>query len=282
MGKLLLSQLVGTNIAYYRFSFDYFLDAMDEVGMHQIELWGGSTHLNPYDGVPDAAKKMKKKLAERNFKCISIMPEQNVYATNIAVPEANIREKSVEYCKWFIEAAGEMEVDRFLLNPGRPCLDQPWSEGYKWARDSIEKLLPLAEKNGVTLMYENLNERESCLATNLADFIKMVFDIDSPYLGVCVDTVPVAYAEEKLEDYFALLGDKVKHIHLNDGRPWGHMKWGDGFQNLDEHLDAMRKYDYTGYINLEIDHGSYLMNPNVHYKADLEYVIPHFDGGELI
>lgn len=282
MGKILLSQIVGTNIAYYRYSFDYFLDSMDELGIHQIEIWGGSNHFSIYDSAKDQTRYLKKKLKSRGFRCISMMPEQNVYAVNIAIEDEYIREKSIAYIERFIEACSELECSRFLLNPGRPYLDRPMSEGYKWARDSVEKLIRCAEKNNVILMFENLNDRESCLATNAQDQYRIIKDIDSPYLACCVDTVPVACMGEKLEQYFELMGEKLVHIHLNDGKPWGHMKWGDGNQNLDEHLNAMRKYNYTGYIDLEIDNGSYLLDPTPHYRADLEAVIPHFDGGVLI
>ena len=33
MSKLLLNQLAGTNMAYNRFSFDYFLDSMQRLGI---------------------------------------------------------------------------------------------------------------------------------------------------------------------------------------------------------------------------------------------------------
>ena len=138
------------------------------------------------------------------------------------------------------------------------------------------------EKYGVTLMYENLNPRESCLATNRFDQFRMVKEIDSPYLKCCIDTVPVAYAGETLEEYFALMGDKIGHIHLNDGRPTGHMKWGDGTQDLDAHLNAMRKYNYTRTITMEMANGSYMLDPEPHYRANIETLRAHFDGGELV
>ena len=40
MSELLMSQLAATNMVYMRFSFDYFLDSMDRLGVHQLELYG--------------------------------------------------------------------------------------------------------------------------------------------------------------------------------------------------------------------------------------------------
>ena len=65
-------------------------------------------------------------------------------------------------------------------------------------------------------MYENLNPRESRLASNRFDQFRVVKEIDSPYLKCCVDTVPVACAGETLEQYFELMGNKpVSYTHLS-------------------------------------------------------------------
>jgi len=40
MSELLMSQLAVTNMVYMHFSFDYFLDSCDRLGIHQLELYG--------------------------------------------------------------------------------------------------------------------------------------------------------------------------------------------------------------------------------------------------
>lgn len=281
MSKLYMNQLAVTNMVYMRFSFDYFLDSCDRLGVHKLELYGCSPHYHFYDSEEDPTPAMAKKLRERGFRVVSLMPEENTYAINIAAPEANIRNKTVEQYKRFIEAAVEFECPQMLLCPGRPYWDRPFSEGYKWGKDSVERLTRHAEKYGVTLMYENLNARESRLATNCEDQFRVVKEIDSPNLKCCIDTVPVVCAGEKLERYFEVMGDKIGHIHLNDGAPFGHMKWGDGTQDLDEHLNALRKYNYAGTITLEMANGAYQLDPEPHYRADIETLRQHLDGGEL-
>ena len=129
----------------------------------------------------------------------------STYAVNIAAPEANIRDKTVAQYKRFIEAAAELECPQMLLCPGRPYWDKPFSLGYRCGLDSVEKLVRHGEKYGVTLMYENLNPRESRLASNRFDQFRVVKEIDSPYLKCCVDTVPVACAGETLEQYLSLI-----------------------------------------------------------------------------
>ena len=89
-------------------------------------------------------------------------------------------------------------------------------------------------------------------------------------------------AGDTLEEYFEWMGDKIGHIHLNDGRPTGHMKWGDGIQDLDAHLNAMRKHNYTHTITMEMANGAYMLDPEPHYRANIETLRAHFDGGELV
>ena len=49
MSELLMSQLAVTNMVYMHFSFDYFLDSCDRLGIHQLELYGCSHHFHFYD-----------------------------------------------------------------------------------------------------------------------------------------------------------------------------------------------------------------------------------------
>ena len=53
MSELLMSQLAATNMVYKKFSFDYFLDSMDRLGVHRLELYGCSHHFHMYDGDPN-------------------------------------------------------------------------------------------------------------------------------------------------------------------------------------------------------------------------------------
>lgn len=281
MSELLMSQLAATNMVYGRFSFDYFLASMQRLGVHNLELYACSPHYHFWDSDSDPTPAIKAKIRAAGMKVISLMPEENVYPVNLAAREAALRAQTVALYKRFLSAAAELECPQMLLCPGRPYYDQPYWESYAYARDSIEQLTRHAEREGVVLMYENLNCKESLLATNRFDQLRMVRDIHSPWLKCCVDTVPVAAAGETLEEYFQLLGDKLAHIHLNDGNPTGHMKWGDGTQDLDAHLNAMRRHNYTGYITMEMAAGMYMTDPEPHYRKDIETLRAHFDGGEL-
>ena len=280
MGKLYLDQLAATNMVYARFSFDYYLESVKRLGVRNIEIYGCSGHFHFFDG-DDAVRTAIRKVKESGLKVISMMPEENVYPVNIAAKEDRLRQNTVDLYKKFMDAARELDCHQMLLCPGRPYRDLAFSEGYKYARESIQQLVEYGQKIDVVLCYETLRVGESTLTTNLQDLKLMVDDIDSPYFKVCIDTVPVFCAHEHVADYCQALGDKVWHFHLNDGAPDGHLMWGDGIHDVDDHLNGLREHNYTRYITMEMAAGKYRMDPEYYYKKNIEYLIPHFDGGSL-
>ena len=44
MGKIGRSQLAAMNMVYNRYSFTYFLDSLERMGVGQFELWAGAPH----------------------------------------------------------------------------------------------------------------------------------------------------------------------------------------------------------------------------------------------
>ncbi len=75
-----MSQLAATNMVYKKFSFDYFLDSMDRLGVHRLELYGCSHHFHMYDGDPNMAANMRKKLSARDLVLFFSDARENTYA----------------------------------------------------------------------------------------------------------------------------------------------------------------------------------------------------------
>ena len=276
MSKIVPSQLAGTNMLYAQYSFQYFLDSMQRLGVQNIEVYGCSPHFHFYD-CENPVPTLRRQIHDSGLKVISMMPEENTYPVNIAAKEKRVRDNTVELYKRFMDAAAELDCHQMLLCPGRPYRDEPFSVGFAYARDSIERLLEHSRQTDVALCYETLRIGESILTSNLEDTCRMIEAINDPYLQVCVDTVPVYAAGEKVESYFARLGSKITHFHLVDGAPDGHLMWGDGTQNVDEHLDALRKYHYSRYITMETAASKYRMDAEKYYAMNIAYLRSHLD-----
>ena len=118
MSKITPSQLAGTNMLYGRYSFQYFLDSMQRIGINNIEIYGVSPHFHFYDS-EDPMPLLKRQIKDSGLKVISMMPEENVYPVNIAAREKRLRDNTVELYKRFMDAAAELDCYQMLLCPGR-------------------------------------------------------------------------------------------------------------------------------------------------------------------
>ncbi|MDF3001570.1 MAG: hypothetical protein K0Q48_1689 [Bacillota bacterium] len=268
---LTLNQFSAMNILHSRFSLEYFLNSMKEIGFQNIEFWGGAPHYNYWAPQMEQQNQIKRMFRDRELKMICFTPEQCVYPFNIAAKDKLVREASIDYFLRCIEDTAGFGCEQIMITPGWGNFDEPASEAWHRSADSLATLLNKAEKEGVHIVYEMLQSHESNLVTNLTTLEKMMSNFDSLYLSCCIDTVPMCCAGETLEDYFRVFDGKIHHIHLNDGNPSGHLAWGHGTQSLLEHLMTLDKHNYRGYMTFETCDGAFALNPNAaflqNYKA---------------
>jgi sugar phosphate isomerase/epimerase len=101
-------------------------------------------------------------------------------------------------------------------------------------------LLEIAAKGGCQLTLENIFESDPLLLKQL------LTTLASPWLGHCFDVGHWRlFASVSLADWFATLGEELRHLHLHDnfGVKDDHLPMGEGsidFQPLLTHLGAMR------------------------------------------
>jgi protein FrlC len=269
---LRLDQFSAMNILHGRYSLEYFLDGMKEIGFENIEFWGAAPHYNYAAPQREQQEHIKKLFRSKGLNMICFTPEQCIYPFNIAAGDDLIREMSIDYFLRCIEDSAGFDCGTMMITPGWGNFDEPAEDAWARSVESLGILLSKAEEEGVLLVYEILQQSESNLVTDLHTLKKMMDHFDSPNLAVCVDTVPMCCAGETLEDYFKVLGAKIRHIHLNDGNPSGHLAWGNGTQNLTEHLKALSKYKYQGFITFETCDGAFALNSNDAFRQDYEAV----------
>ena len=139
-----------------------------------------------------------------------------------------------------------------------------------YALQSIEILTRKAEKEGVILALEHLSPISSNLINTAAD-LKMVLDqIPSPNLKAMLDTCQVCLVGEHVRDYFEALGKDLIHIHIVDGTPGGHLAFGDGTIPLQEFVETIGAYGYTGFLSMEISDRRYFEKPELADKQSMD------------
>jgi len=117
-----------------------------------------------------------------------------------------------------------------------------WNQSVK----SMKEIIKTAEVCGVTYCVEAVNRFETCIINTAAEALAYIEEIDSPNIGVLLDTYHMNIEENSIGDAIRLVGaDRMKNFHTGEnnrtapGR--GHLDW-------DEIFGALAEIGYKGPI----------------------------------
>lgn len=274
MAAIKRSQITGMNFHYLHYPLEYFLESMVRFQFEQIELWGAAPHFYVEDLSLSDIRSIRRKIDSRGLKVVCFTPEQCMYPINLAAKEQPIRDRSRRYFERSIEASAELQSQLVLVTAGWGYRNESREEAWKRSCESMQLLAEYAGQRGITLALEPLQRIESNLVCNLSDLLEMLKAIGSPSVKGMLDTVAMAVEGEELDSYFERLGEDFVHIHLVDGRPGGHLAWGDGTLPLDSYMDILGQRDYKGALSLEFTSSQYLLDPEQAVEASLRRLEP--------
>ncbi|MEU4550292.1 sugar phosphate isomerase/epimerase family protein [Nonomuraea dietziae] len=259
---LTLQQLTGSNFAYQQLPFERFLDDAAALGREKLELWGIAPQFH-IPQVSDAeARAVRRSAQVRGLSVHCLTPEQVMYPVNVASPVTWLRAASIAMFRRAAELAAELGAELLLLTPGRGFEDEPLEAAWRRSVDAVGEIAAYAETLGVACVLEPLQRVESNLVNDSRTLARMLDEIGSSNVGAVLDTVGMAVAGESVDDYFDSLGDRVRHVHLIDGSPAGHLAWGDGELPLTEYLTALERRGYGGRMTFELfGDGTYAFDP---------------------
>lgn len=169
-------------------------------------------------------------------------------------PDAGPRDNAARYIRGAIDAAAELG-SRTLSGPLYASVGRAWQQTADERERDMERLVealgPLAAyaaDSGVRLGLEPLNRFETSFV-NIADqAIEIIDRVDSPGLGVLLDTFHMNLEEKSIGGAIRATGSRLSHFHAceNDrGAPGsGHVPW-------DEVADALHAIDFEGPVVIE-------------------------------
>lgn len=160
---------------------------------------------------------------------------------DVSSMDEKVRLGGVDYLQRIVECIGYMggtllsgvsyagwgTPDNFLGDK-RPY----WENSIK----SMREIIKTAEDNGVTYCVEAVNRFETCLINTAAEALAYVAEINSPNIGVLLDTYHMNIEENNIGDAIRLVGDKLTSFHTGEnnrtapGR--GHLDWDEIFGAL--------------------------------------------------
>lgn len=120
------------------------------------------------------------------------------------------------------------------------------------AIDVLTLLAPLAEERDLLICLEN-----HCNFTleSIDDYERLFAAVDSPSVGLCIDTGHFDAADVDMDELIDRLGHKVNHIHVKENHGRGTVdfrRFGEG--TTDNHHVVQRMLDrgYEGFITVEL------------------------------
>jgi len=186
------------------------------------------------------------------------------------------RTRGAELAGKMLEAAAELGTQNLLVVPGAVTI--PWiadhepvalSDCDKRAREAIAKMVPRAEKLGVSLNVENIFFNGYLLSPQ--DMIAFVDPFESKNVRVHFDTGNIALFQMP-RDWVLALGSRIANVHLKefDRKGTDHSLASfrtllDGSTDWPAVLEAFAKVGYKGYLTFEYFH------PFLHYPEALIY-----------
>lgn len=177
-------------------------------------------------------------------------------------PDPEQRRKAIEHTKHCLDLAHQMGIPAIRLNSGRwgtiRSFDdlmaangqEPPLEGYsdddafKWCIDSIHECLPHAEKTGVLMALEN----HWGLTTDPRNVIKIYKAVDSPWLGVNMDT------GNYVGDPYAGIEILAPHATVVQAKTYyGGGEWYTLDLDYKRIAAILRSHGFGGYVSLEME-----------------------------
>lgn len=270
MGLIHIEQIAAMNIHYLFYSFEYFLDTQAELGVKTIELWLGAPHFFLDSMTYTECSKIRHMTEARGLQVKIVTPENCTYQYQFAAKEPLIYEKSFGYFSNALKAGAELGCETMAINSGWGYWNEDREEAWQRSSNMLSRLSEVAAKEGLNLAMESLRPQESQLVTTLADAKRMYDEIRHPNFKIMIDTTAMGVAGETMDQWFALFGKEIVHMHFIDGNPYGHLIWGDGNHNLKEWLHTLGKWGYQGFLGQEITDFDYFEDPAAHDKRNME------------
>jgi L-ribulose-5-phosphate 3-epimerase len=180
---------------------------------------------------------------------------------NFVSPKPEVISENVEHTKKCLEIAYQLGIPCIRINTGRwntvdfdtlmanrgiePILaGHTEEEGFKWCLDGIQRCLPKAEESGVILALEN----HWGLARTPEGLLRIVNAIDSPWLGVLMDT------GNFLEDPYPKLEQIApKTVFVQAKTYYGGGEWYTLDLDYPRIAKILAGVNYAGYVSLEME-----------------------------
>ena len=229
------------------------IDHASNLGVDGVDV----LHVQMDNESPEYIRSLRDRAQDKNIELICLSIHQD-----FVDPDKQKRENNIDHTKKCIDIAHDLGISYIRLNSGRwntidsfddlmankgiePVLPgYTEDDGFKWCIDSIQDCLPHAEQAGVVLALEN----HWGLTRTPEGLLRIVNSIDSPWLGVLMDT------GNFLEDPYEKLEEIAPQtVFVQAKTYYGGGEWYTLDLDYSRIAEILNKVEYKGYISLEFE-----------------------------
>ncbi len=168
----------------------------------------------------------------------------------------------------------EMVSEYMRTYPGAPPkklavpASETWDDIWRVYVETISQCLKIAEDAGMAIAIE------ACPYTIISSsdsFLRLTDEIGSKNLGLNLDTAHLFVQKEYLPVTVEKLGDRLFNTHIcdNDGNIDNHWLPGKGEIDWEGFIGSLRKIEYKGFLNIEVN---VIKNPDKGYLEGKKYL----------
>lgn len=146
-----------------------------------------------------------------------------------------------------IEAAGELGCSRVVASAMADTMGN--AENIK---RELDILATVAEDKKVKICVEN---HCNSLMANIEDYRNIFKDIDSGYIGICLDGGHLEAEGVGILEFILEFSARINHVHLKENRVMGEKsfcKFGEGITDNAAMVQELKERGYTGFMSVEL------------------------------
>jgi len=228
-----------------------FLQRLGDMGFVEFELMVYPGHLWPAHATPSQIRALRSFIEKNNFTLTSLnMPNLDI---NLASMNEAMRRYCVEHFESVISLAGELGATGVVLGPGK--VNQLFPEKKKVLEanffNSLDKLIPLSEKAGVSLFVENMPPSFFSRAKDIMACVECYGNDD---IGILYDLTNGFFVGDDLLQGLKTLQSRLRLIHISDTplETYRHSSVGEGEMPWSKIPAMLKEIGYDKRVIMEI------------------------------
>ena len=148
---------------------------------------------------------------------------------DLANPDSEVRERAVAYLRDCVDFADAVSCRLIIVVPSSVAKPSPvgdfeteeeWvaaaEEEWEYAVDSVKQAAAYAQERGVLLAVEPINRYETFLVNTCEQGLRFVGEVDSPAVGLHLDTFHMNIEEPDPAEAIRRAGDTLMNMHIAD------------------------------------------------------------------